>query len=103
MEYANQEYERISAKYKQLFRNGSQRQIDTNGTIFSYIRGARETREKDWKTATQSIVNISVFFNQCGMRTCFDDIDKMDMDVLFMTYETLVEQEYQKWLSSQAN
>jgi hypothetical protein len=37
------------------------------------------------------------------MRTCFDDIDKMDMDVLFMTYETLVEQEYQKWLSSQAN
>ena len=42
-----------------------------------------------------------IFFNQCGMHVDFETVDKMDMDLLFMTYEGLVEQEYQKWLNTQ--
>ena len=103
MEYANREYERISGKYRHLFRKSSQGQIDTDGTIFSFVRRTRETREQDWKRATQSIINFAVFFNQCGMKTNFEDVNNLDIDILFMTYETLIEQEYQKQLNLQNN
>ena len=44
-----------------------------------------------------------VCFNQCGMHVDFEAVDKMDTETLFMTYEALMEQEYQKWLSMQGN
>ena len=39
-----------------------------------------------------------MFFNQCGMKEDYDSINKMDNDVLLLTYETLLEQKYQEKL-----
>lgn len=39
-----------------------------------------------------------IFFNQCKMKEDYDSINKMDNDVLLMTYETLLEQKYQEKL-----
>ena len=39
-----------------------------------------------------------IFFNQCKMKEDYDSINKMDNDVLLMTYEALLEQKYQEKL-----
>ena len=39
-----------------------------------------------------------VFFNKCDMKYTYEDIDKMDMDVLLITYESLLEGKYQEYL-----
>ena len=105
MEYANREYERISRKYSKLFRQRSTREVGANGTIFQYIRQAKstDTREEQKKNAKKSIVDYVVFFNQCGMKETFESVDNMDTDVLYMTYETLVEQKYQEMLQAESN
>ena len=48
--------------------------------------------------AREKIVDFVIFFNQCGMKEDFDSINKMDNDVLLMTYERLLEQKYQEKL-----
>ena len=37
------------------------------------------------------------------MKETFDSIDNMDTDVLYMTYEILVEQKYQEMLQAESN
>ena len=98
MEYLNRECERIDKKYSQLFRNKPKREAGTNGTIFSHIRKSRETRKEDEKTAKQVIIKFMIFFNQCGLHVDFKSVDKMEIETLLLTYENLMEQEYQKSL-----
>ena len=37
------------------------------------------------------------------MKETFESVDNMDTDVLYMTYETLVEQKYQELLQAENN
>ena len=39
-----------------------------------------------------------IFFNNCNMRCTFEEVDKMDIDILLMTYESLLEGKYQEYL-----
>lgn len=41
-----------------------------------------------------------IIFNQCSMKEDYDSINKMDNDVLLMTYEALLEQKYQEKLEA---
>jgi hypothetical protein len=45
------------------------------------------------------------YINKCidGMKETFESVDNMDTDVLYMTYETLIEQKYQEMLQAESN
>jgi hypothetical protein len=94
----DRELDRISKKYSRLFKRNNGQSSNGLGTIFQYLRRQQETKEQDKKTAKQGVVNFVIFFNQCKMCVSYEDIDKMDTDILLMTYESLIEQKYQELL-----
>ena len=96
MENANREFERISGKYSSISKRRIRVEDGRNEDVFSIVRRARESKEKDLKQGKKIIKGFEIFFNQHKMAYTYEYINTMDLEDLMMTYELLIDQDIEQ-------
>ena len=92
-----EELERLCKKYYKLFRWCGEGVCREPSNCFQAIRELKENIEIE-KDAKQVVINFVVFFNECKQFVDYEKVNKMDIDILLMTYEVLLEKKYQELL-----
>ena len=96
----NSEFSRVVQKYRQLFKRDFGSTDFESGTILGYVRSIPK-RSESARQAKKQIVELRIMLNQNNIGVTTKEINSMSYDELIVTYETVIEQIYQKYLEMQ--
>ena len=96
----NQEFQRVVQEHRQLYKRDSGNTDRESGTIAEYVRSIPK-RAESARQAKKQIVELRILLNQNNVNVTTKELNSMSYDELIATYETVIEQVYQKYLEMQ--
>ena len=97
----NSEFFRIVQEYRQLFKRDLGDTDFEGRTIAEYVCSIPK-RNESARQAKKQIVELRILLNQNQVNVTTKELNSMSYDELIATYETVIEQVYQKYLEAQA-
>ena len=97
----NSEFQRIVSKYRQLFKRDLGNTDFEGRTIVEYVCTIPK-RDESARQAKKQIVELRILLNQSQVNVTTKELNSMSYDELIATYETVIEQIYQKYIEAQS-
>lgn len=96
----NRELQRVVQEHRQLYKRDSEYTDRESGTISEYVCSIPK-RSESARQAKKQIVELRILLNQNNVNVTTKELNSMSYDELIATYETVIEQVYQKYLEMQ--